>query len=188
MQLCFNELNAVGMALFFILKNDGEKIEHLKLMKLLYLAERTSLAENGTLISYDTPVAMEKGPVLENVKLIIGMKSHSASIWDKFLSRREGDYVYRNKKVNVQIDDINFISQSKIDTLEKVWSEHSSKSSDELVEYTHLHCKEWQSTAVGHKINIDTILIALGKLPSDIESIKNYLNDVAPISIIGQSC
>ena len=59
----FNERKTTQMAAYFI-SHEGGEISKLKLIKLLYLAERESLRQHGRVMTGDRFVAMPYGPVL----------------------------------------------------------------------------------------------------------------------------
>jgi hypothetical protein len=50
-----------------LLRNRGGKMSYMKLIKLLYLADREALARWGRPITTDNYVPMDKGPVLSHV-------------------------------------------------------------------------------------------------------------------------
>lgn len=59
----FNERKVTHMAAYF-LKQGGGQMSHLKLMKLLYLADREAMRRSGFPMSGDRLVSMPHGPVL----------------------------------------------------------------------------------------------------------------------------
>ncbi len=66
MRFVFDETKATQAAAF-LLKKAGGQDYLLKLMKLLYLADRQALVEGGLTITGDSLVSMPKGPVLSGV-------------------------------------------------------------------------------------------------------------------------
>ena len=65
-------LQAAGV----LLGLDGDRMERIRLLKLLYIADRELLAETGRTITGDRVVAMDHGPVLSQVyDLIKGQAS-----------------------------------------------------------------------------------------------------------------
>ena len=61
--MTFNEQKVAQMAAFLLARGKG-KMKYLKLLKLLYLADRESMKRNGHPISGDSYVSMDHGPVL----------------------------------------------------------------------------------------------------------------------------
>ena len=66
----------------YLLRLDGKRMPYLRLLKLLYIADRESLAETGESITGDRAFAMEYGPVLSNVYDLIKGIGSKAGIWD----------------------------------------------------------------------------------------------------------
>ena len=64
------EHKRINAILFFACKEADNKINRLKLMKLLWLADRTHLTRYGRLILQDTYCALEHGPVPSKTKEI----------------------------------------------------------------------------------------------------------------------
>jgi len=65
-QLRFNERKATQVAAQF-LRLRGGRMSYMKLIKLMYLADREALLRWGRPISTDRYVSMDKGPVLSRV-------------------------------------------------------------------------------------------------------------------------
>ena len=60
----FNEQKVAQMAAFFLNQTSEKQMSRLKLMKLLYLAERESVRYSGFSMSDDKFLSMPHGPVL----------------------------------------------------------------------------------------------------------------------------
>lgn len=72
------------MAAFFLYRN-GNRLSILKLMKLLYLADRESLARFGSPLSYDRFASLPHGPVLsQTLDYINGFWKSSTGGWDSW--------------------------------------------------------------------------------------------------------
>ena len=68
-----------------LLRLDGKKMSYLRLLKLLYVADREWLGENGESIVGDRAVAMKQGPVLSTVYELIKGNASRAGEWDDFI-------------------------------------------------------------------------------------------------------
>jgi len=77
-----------------LLRLHGAEMPYLKLIKLLYLADRQSLLELGRPISYDLFVSMPHGPVLSRTYDLILGEPEEDSYWRRFISAPE-DYQVR---------------------------------------------------------------------------------------------
>jgi uncharacterized phage-associated protein len=65
-----------------LLRLDGKRMSSLRLLKLLYIADREWLAETGESITGDRACAMKYGPVLSNVYDLIKGNGSKAGVWD----------------------------------------------------------------------------------------------------------
>lgn len=115
----------------------------LKLMKLLYLADRQSMAEYGSPISYDHVVAMPHGPVLSTVyNLTSGTVGGSVEArWDEWISSRENHDI--KLKRDISREALDELSDSDLEILCSIWKKFGHMSQWELRDYTHKHCPEW---------------------------------------------
>jgi uncharacterized phage-associated protein len=89
-KLVFREDRATQAAAFF-LKLNKKRIgfpimRYIKLIKLMYLADREALLRLGHFITYDRLVSMDNGPVLSRVLNLIKGKA-SGHYWGKHISR-----------------------------------------------------------------------------------------------------
>jgi uncharacterized phage-associated protein len=74
-------LQAAGV----LLEADSSRMERIRLLKLLYIADRESLAETGRVITGDRAVAMEHGPVLSRVYDLIKGEATRAGEWGRYI-------------------------------------------------------------------------------------------------------
>ncbi len=69
----------------YLLRLDHKRMSFLRLLKLLYIAEREWLAETGESITGDRAYAMKQGPVLSTVYDLIKGNGSKAGEWDDFI-------------------------------------------------------------------------------------------------------
>ena len=74
-------LQAAGV----LLSLDGDRMERIRLLKLLYIADRELLAETGRTITGDRAVAMRHGPVLSQVYDLIKGEASRAGEWGRYV-------------------------------------------------------------------------------------------------------
>ncbi|MHB8395122.1 MAG: Panacea domain-containing protein [Candidatus Dormibacteria bacterium] len=93
MRFVFNERKAAEAAAFLLEKRGG-RMEYFVLIKLLYLADRQALADNGFPITGDRWVSMPHGPVLSRILDTIhyGARTETgpASPWFEYVSEPRG--------------------------------------------------------------------------------------------------
>lgn len=154
------------MAAFFA-RNEGDGIPVLKLVKLLYLADREALARYGEPITYDIPVSMDQGPALSRVLNLVNgdVNGPSAAQWDEWMSRRQGYGVAVKRQFSR--DDLDELSDADIEVLEIVWHKFGHMDEWTLGDWTHQNCQEWTDPD-GSSLRIDEAdrLRAVG-IPAD---------------------
>jgi uncharacterized phage-associated protein len=138
----FEELRAAQMAAYFLDRAQG-RMPVLKLMKLMYLADRKSLAQHGHPITFDRMVSMDHGPILSTTyDLTQGAFRGQPQGWEYWISERENhDLGLRRQVARDALEDL---SDADIDVLNDVWNEVGHLGKWELVDYTHAQLKEWR--------------------------------------------
>jgi len=68
-----------------LLSLDGDRMERIRLLKLLYIADRELLAETGRTITGDRAVAMKHGPVLSQVYDLMKGVASRAGEWNLYV-------------------------------------------------------------------------------------------------------
>lgn len=84
----FNFDKALQATAYFLRLAGGE-MSYLKLLKLLYIAEREYLVEEHEMITGDRVSAMKYGPVLNNIYSLIKKKGDRAKEWAEFIAESE---------------------------------------------------------------------------------------------------
>lgn len=145
MQNLFSEKKAAQVAAFFLFQARG-RLPVLKLMKLMYLAERRSYQQYGEPIIGDTLVSMEHGPVLSRtLNRINGMTPSAVDGWDMWVSDREGYDVALSDASLIRSpeEDLLELSDADLSLLVETWNEFGHLSKYQIRDYTHDHCPEW---------------------------------------------
>jgi uncharacterized phage-associated protein len=141
----FNEKKAAQVAAFFLMRASSA-LPVLKLMKLMYLAERGSFEAYGEGISGDRLVSMQHGPVMSiTLDLMNGSKESSPDGWDAWIADRANHEIsLTDSKRSTRADDLLALSDADLAILEQTWQKFGRLSKFQLVDYTHAHCPEWQ--------------------------------------------
>ena len=74
-------LQAAGV----LLSLDGDQMESIRLLKLLYISDRELLAQTGRTVTGDRAVAMDHGPVLSQVYDLIKGEASRAGEWNQYI-------------------------------------------------------------------------------------------------------
>lgn len=142
-----------------LLRRDGKRMSRLRLLKLLYIADRELLAVKGRTITGDRVVAMKYGPVLsQTYDLIKGVEAR-ASEWDEFI-HSEGHAIELRRDPG--LDDL---SKAEITKLHEVADRYRDVDDDDLSMLTH-EFPEWQNHPVSsgaEPIPWEEVLAALNK-------------------------
>ena len=139
----YNERKAAQMAAYLICKSGKSRMPHLKLMKLLYLAERESLKQHGACMFGDYLVSLPHGPVLSlTLDLMDGDTQSQPGGWEDFISAKENNELAL--KSPITIDSLDELSPADIEILDLIWGEFGPMGKWEIRNYTHKHCPEWQ--------------------------------------------
>jgi uncharacterized phage-associated protein len=171
----FNEHKIAQMAAYFLARHDG-RMSYLKLMKLLYLAERRSLEVYGLPMSGDKPSALPHGPVLTMTLDLMSGNIHKDG-WDTWISGKE-DYEVALKR-NVERNALDELSDADLEILESVWKDFGRLSKWEIRDYTHAHCPEWTDPhGSSRPIAYYEILRAVGKSEEEARAISEYIESM----------
>lgn len=139
--LNFNYKKATQMLNYFALKEGGQ-INKMKVLKLIYLADRYHLRKYGRLITNDVYFAMNYGPVPSAVKDIAESSD--------FLGQKEEEYSKKyitssdpHSLKSVNIVDENTFSDTDIEALNFTWEHFGLINQFDLAELTHKY-PEWK--------------------------------------------
>lgn len=152
----------------YLAQKQGGSINLLKLVKMLYLADRSFMSEYDMPMLYDQPHSMEHGPVVSiTYDLITG--ANESPDWDKYVSDRAGHDVAAQK--NFSREDFNWLSEVEIECIDRLWDQYGHMNQWELVDYTHEHCAEWEDPGKSSfPIPYERIFKALGKSEADVRA------------------
>lgn len=169
----FKMKKAAQMAAYFACREGGE-INVLKLVKLIYLAERECMKQYGFPITYDKFVSMPHGPVNSITFNLINGAVPESDDWDSIISDRAGHMVKAQQKV--ERADLVDLSDAEFEILAGTWKEFGRFDGFELSDYTHKNCPEWKDPK-GSSFPIDygTLYEALGNSEPVAKSLKKRI-------------
>lgn len=163
----FSEIKVTQMAAYLIKKHGG-RMSYLKLIKLLYLAERQAMAKWGESMSGDKFVSMPHGPVMsETYSLIIG---ETEGYWNRLI-KSEANYEV-SLAHNIETADLDELCPAEIKILDQVVNEFGSMDKWEIRNYTHDYCKEWEDPhGSSFPIAPESIFRAMGKSEEQVKKL-----------------
>lgn len=159
----FKTRKAAQVAAFFAATSGG-RINVLKAVKLIYLADRLSMERRDAPITNDQYVSMDFGPVNScTYNYMKGMAPSRQDQWHEFIGVRRGNDLPLSREVSIP-DDLDELSRSEIRILEEIWDKFQDIDRFDLAEWTHRFCPEWVNPH-GSSIPIEyaTIFKKLGK-------------------------
>lgn len=142
----FDERRA-AQAAAFLLHRAGGTLPLIKLMKLMYLAERLSFKRYGEALTGDQLVSMEHGPVLSRTyNHIKGARTAVAGGWDTWVADRAGHAVALRDASMVRSpeQDLTYLSDSDLEVLGEIWTQFGHWDKWALRDHTHDQCPEWK--------------------------------------------
>lgn len=165
----FNIRKATEAASLFI-KMEGGKLNVMKLVKLVYLLDRLSIARRGIPVVGGIYYSMRNGPVTSELLDVINagkLADDADSSWEQFISDRE------RHEVGLQKDPpIDFISESEIKLIQDTYKEHGAKDQWQIRDWCHQNCGEWTPLEAGReRIMVEEIAVNVGKSEAEVKRI-----------------
>lgn len=183
----YNEKIAAQVAAFFLYKAGGT-LSVLKLIKLMYLAERLSLKKYGEPITDDVLFSLPHGPILSTtLDLINGFRDSTPGGWDEWITDREGRTVSLADRSMIRTpeQDLRALSDTDLEVLNEIWDEFGHFSAIDLRNYTHKQCSEWNDPK-GSRVPIPykDVLSAVGFSGKQAEVIADQIAERHTIDAI----
>lgn len=144
-----------------LIQKSGEPLDYLRMIKLVYLAERESLLKRGIPIVGGQYFSMNKGPAIS--ELMDFVQTRNAPGWKELISPRMGNDLKLKASPTFES-----LSAREVEILDSTMAAHATKTTEELVEWCHKNCSETEEVPLGGRndISIESILSA-GKIPAD---------------------
>lgn len=185
MSFHFDTLKAVQAASVLLKESPRRILNYTNAIKTLYMADRKSLEETGSPITGDSPVAMDKGPVLSCVLDLIKNTDFGAeearALWRRYI-RTAG---YDIELILDPGDDK--LSDFEVDTLKAMFAVYGTMDLARLI--TEMHkLPEWGETYVegtSTYIHLKSRLDALGMSELYDELSKRQIEDAHFANIFG---
>jgi uncharacterized phage-associated protein len=138
----FNVRKAAQVAAFFA-KQEGGSINVLKVVKLIYLANRRAMDKLDFPLLNDNLVSMDHGPVNSLTYDYINGSQLDRDKWEEFVTDRSA-YSIGLVKPSLTIDDLDELSAVEIEILIDTWKEFGHFDKWRIRDYAHDHCPEWE--------------------------------------------
>ena len=163
----FREDKATQMAARFLQLSKGQ-MPYLKLIKLLYMADKQMLLTRGKPIVYDAWVSMKKGPVLSTTYDLI-KQNDGSTYWSRHIRTKGYDALLESDPGTDNL------SRAEEHIIEAVFAQYGHVDKWDLVELTH-DFPEWKNPGNSScPISYETVLRLAG-IPAD--SIVDILDNI----------
>lgn len=153
----------------------------LKLMQLMYLAERSFLLEHGERLTGDTMVSMPKGPALSAV---CDCFTGGYEYWEAWIKNPGHDHLALEGRIKVNeadpLDTFDELSLADQKTLDAVCSEFGSMTRRQLAKLLRdpVFCPEWEDPqGTSCPIPPSELLMKNGKTTAEVDAILLKLAD-----------
>ncbi len=141
----FNDRRAGQVVAYFALKNDNKCINYMKVVKLVYLADRESIARFGApILDDDVRYSMPHGPVNSYTKdFLSGDVETEGTEWATYVSDKENHELSAICDENDEFDEL---SPADKVCLDAVWDKFGHMSGWQLRNWTHdsKNIPEWE--------------------------------------------
>lgn len=176
----FREDKTTQMAARFLNLANG-RIPYIKLLKLLYLADKQMLIEHGKPITYDRWYAMKYGPILSSTYSLIKGNIPS-KYWSKYIQTVDYDAVLNYE---LSSDDLSNAEDHIIDNIFDKYKDHDKW---QVVHIAH-QLPEWDNPgATSTEMTYEDVLRVEGFDESDIENILENIHVQDDIKLVRESC
>lgn len=164
-----NQHKAIQAVAFLLkLKHDSNKADnYMRLVKLLYFADRESIRETGSPITGDRFVAMEHGPTLSGLLDFVNQQRPDNAEWDKYIERTGYEIRLVDEPGNGEL------SKYEIALLRRIWEENRELGEWQVAQKSE-QLPEWKNPGKSSKpIPLADILNAVGlsKYSAEIEAL-----------------
>ncbi|GHT96101.1 hypothetical protein FACS1894141_5860 [Spirochaetia bacterium] len=163
------QLDKLIQATGYVLKRNSFKMNYLKVIKILYLADRESIICTGQSMSGDSFVNMKNGPVLSRLYDLIKnrhTKAETQNFWNTRFSTDGYDLIANFDRIPE-----GGLSTFEKETLTRLDDQFKEASYGEMIDYVHKACPEWEDTDTSKPIHLERILECAGMSPDEIDII-----------------
>lgn len=178
MKLRYREDKATQVAALMLQLSNG-RINLMKLMKLMYFAERRAILEWGRPITFDDLWSLKHGPILGATLDNINSSPlpNTESYWLKHVSPRGADHEVRSLSADVPNDQL---SRAEEKLVNAIFAEFGHLDQWQLRDYAHDHFPEWKDPGSSrYRISIRDILLAEGYSSDDADEVEHDLRGEA---------
>lgn len=152
----FDEIKATQAACYLLSLNAG-KMNYMKMIKLLYLADRKYISDYSNSITTDSYVSMDNGPVTSKIyDLIKDSHTDNGTYWASCIRTEEYDAVMIKEP-----REYDRLSPMEMEVISNVSQSFADSGAWDVVKFCHENLAEWQDPAGSTiQISIEDIIRA----------------------------
>lgn len=161
-----NDAKKSTQAVARLICKSGGSVDYLRIAKLIYLADRKSIERRGIPIVGGKYFSMQKGPTISEIMNFVGRRN--APGWKEAISPRHGNTIRLQKAPS-----FSGLSPSELEILDSTLTEHSQRSTEQLVKWCHDNCAEYEDVPknTSKPISVESILKATSKSSNQIAKV-----------------
>ncbi|MCU7933748.1 MAG: SocA family protein [Candidatus Thiodiazotropha sp. (ex Dulcina madagascariensis)] len=174
----YDEKKTTQLAAYFLRKSNGT-LYLIKLLKLLYIADREAFRELGRPISFDRYVSMEQGPVLSHTYNLMNGAVQDDGYWSSIITPRDGHKLSISDESEVNFD---ALSDAELAIADEVYENFGHVQRFDLCKMTH-NFDEWtdpESSSI--PLSYRDVLLAVGYSEEDAEDSIEYIKEQQALS------
>lgn len=179
----FDIKKAVQLAASFLSKEPSNSMYYVKLLKLMYLADRENIIQSAYPVTGDALVALKRGPVLSEILYYMAREKHSDD-WSRHFNVSED-----NKIKLTQDPGKGLLSRSINAITDRLFEQFKDYTVNEIVKYTH-DLPEWRKTKLSGSRDIDVrdILIDAELSEENIAAILAHIKETTDALCSLENC
>lgn len=156
-------------------------MSYMKLIKLMYFADRKALLELGRPITCDQWVSMPHGPVLSRTYDLVAAEPEpqDASYWRRYISTDAGNYEVELRQDTPRDQ----LSAAEEEILRRVFQEWGSLSRWEVRDASH-ELPEYTPTFSSVRIPYRDVLILEGRTEAEAQAIESDLEAAESLTVL----
>jgi len=139
----YSERKAAQIAAFLVFSAGGQT-EILKLIKLMYFAERESFTRYGEPMTGDSFYSLDHGPILSRTLDHVNNLTDSVpGGWESWIKDRE-DHLVSLQDDGDPTDKLTLLSDADLEILTDIWASYGKYTASQLRNLSHEICEEWE--------------------------------------------
>lgn len=167
----------------YMLHLGGGSLGILKLMKLMYMAEKLSYHRYGEPLIGDEPYSLKDGPILSAVYDRAKGSVPPNSIWASLIKDRHGNEIALVDLANV-LPALGSLSEADTSVMDAIWKKFGHMTGPQLRDYTHKF-PEWENPLDKKvkrlSIRREKLLMSVGFSQEEAAELKKNLQEAAAI-------